>query len=127
MANELTIDFDGVHTLLGGEDVSNAIRASEVSSAVHVAADNVPVRRRLVDLQRQIAAGRDIVTEGRDQGTVAFPKAECKIFLTASRHERARRRYDELIARGEEVNLDEVLCNRMSATHATLRGRWEHS
>jgi len=112
LANELTIDFDGVHTLLDGEDISNAIRTSEVSSAVYLAADSVAVRRRLVELQRQIAAGRDIVTEGRDQGTVAFPHAECKIFLTASRHERARRRHDELLARGEEVSLDEVLAQQ---------------
>src|SRR5688572_29920283 len=101
LADESTIDFDGMRTLLNGEDISAAIRTSEVSAAVYLAADNVAVRRRLVDLQRQIAAGRDIVTEGRDQGTVAFPNAECKIFLTASREERARRRYEELINRGE--------------------------
>src|SRR5439155_12708439 len=77
LANELTIEFDGAHTRLNGEDVSAAIQTSEVSAAVHLAADNVAVRRRLVDLQRRIAAGRDIVTEGRDQGTVAFPQAEC--------------------------------------------------
>src|SRR3954453_15987576 len=72
LANELRIDFDGVHTLLNGKDVSTAIRTTEVSAAVHLAADNVAVRRRLVELQRQIAAGRNVVTEGRDQGTVAF-------------------------------------------------------
>jgi len=112
LANELTIDFDGVHTLLSGEDVSAAIRTTEVSAAVHLAADNISVRRRLVDLQRQIASGRDIVTEGRDQGTVAFPEAECKIFLTASRQERARRRCDELTARGEPVTYDEILAQQ---------------
>src|SRR5207248_5497958 len=112
LANELTINFDGVHTLLNGEDVSAAIRTTEVSAAVHLAADNVAVRRRLVELQRQIAAGRDLVTEGRDQGTVAFPSAECKIFLTASRQERARRRYDELAARGETVTYDEILAQQ---------------
>jgi len=112
LANELTIDFDGVHTLLDGEDVSAAIRTSEVSAAVHLAADNVAVRRRLVELQRQIAAGRDIVTEGRDQGTVAFPNAECKVFLTASREERARRRCDELATRGEPVTYAEVLAQQ---------------
>src|SRR6266404_2812606 len=58
LASELTIDFDGIHTLLNGEDVSAEIRTSAVSSAVHLAADNVAVRRRLVELQRQIAAGR---------------------------------------------------------------------
>jgi len=112
LANELTIDFDGVHTLLDGEDVSAAIRTSEVSAAVHLAADNVAVRRRLVELQRQIAAGRDLVTEGRDQGTVAFPNAECKIFLTASREERARRRCDEMAARGESVSYQDVLAQQ---------------
>jgi CMP/dCMP kinase len=112
LASELTIDFDGEHTLLSGEDVSAAIRTSEVSAAVHMAADNVAVRRRLVDLQRQIASGRDIVTEGRDQGTVAFPAAECKIFLTAGRTERARRRFEELAARGDSISFDEVLAQQ---------------
>jgi cytidylate kinase len=109
LANELTIDFDGIRTMLDGEDVSALIRTSEVSAAVYLAADNVAVRRRLVDLQRQIAAGPDLVTEGRDQGTVAFPHAECKIFLTASREERARRRYEELASRGEPITFEEVL------------------
>ena len=112
LASELTIDFDGEHTLLNGEDVSAAIRTSEVSAAVHMAADNVAVRQRLVDLQRQIASGRDIVTEGRDQGTVAFPAAECKIFLTAGRKERARRRYEELASRGDPISFDEVLAQQ---------------
>jgi cytidylate kinase len=112
LANELTIDFDGVHTLLDGEDVSAAIRTTDVSASVHLAADNVTVRRRLVQLQRQMAAGRDVVTEGRDQGTIAFPKAECKIFLTASREERARRRHDELTARGESVSYEEILAQQ---------------
>src|SRR6476620_9294124 len=107
LASELTIEFDGAHTRLDGEDVSAAIRTSDVSAAVYLAADNVAVRQRLVELQRRIAAGRNIVTEGRDQGTVAFPDAECKIFLTASRDERARRRYEELIDRGEPVSFEE--------------------
>lgn len=94
---------------LGGEDVSAAIRTSEVSAAVYLAAENVEVRRQMVELQRKIAATRDTVTEGRDQGTVAFPHAECKIFLTASPLERARRRHAELIERGEAATLAEVL------------------
>ena len=113
LAQSLTIDFDGRRTLLDGEDVSTAIRTSEVSAAVYLAADNISVRRRLVELQRQIAAGRDLVTEGRDQGTVAFPHAECKIFLTASSRERARRRYEELISRGESITFDEVLAQQL--------------
>lgn len=109
LADNLTIEFDGKRTLLDGEDVSTAIRTVEVSAAVHLAADNIAVRRRLVELQRDIASGRDIVTEGRDQGTVAFPNAACKIFLTASREERARRRFEELSNRGELVTFEEVL------------------
>jgi cytidylate kinase len=113
LAERMTIDFDGTRTLLDGEDVSAAIRTSEVSAAVYLAADNVVVRRRLVDLQRQIADHRDIVTEGRDQGTVAFPSAACKIFLTASPQERAKRRFDELKSRGENVTFDEVLSQQV--------------
>lgn len=112
LADELSIDFDGVRTLVDGEDVSTQIRTPEVTAGVYLAADNVPVRERLVELQRQIAAERDIVTEGRDQGTVAFPHADCKIFLTAGRHERARRRFEELVARGEDITLDEVLAQQ---------------
>lgn len=109
LSEELSIEFDGKQTLLNGEDVSMAIRAVDVSAAVYLAADNLAVRRRLVELQRQIASEVDIVTEGRDQGTVAFPHAECKIFLTASREERARRRFEELNNRGEMVTFEEVL------------------
>ena len=112
LASELQIEMQHERTILDGEDVSAAIRTSEVSAAVYLAADNVAVRRRLVDLQRQIAEGKDLVTEGRDQGTVAFPRAECKIFLTASRRERARRRFEELSSRGESTTFDEVLAQQ---------------
>jgi CMP/dCMP kinase len=112
LAAELTIDFDGVHTVLNGDDVSTAIRTPDVTAAVHLAADNTAVRERLVEMQRKIAQDRDIVTEGRDQGTVAFPRAECKIFLTASREERARRRFEELQSRGEAITLAEVLAQQ---------------
>ena len=64
---------------------------------------------RALALQRELAAGRDIVTEGRDQGTVAFPQAECKVYLTASPEERARRRLDQMRNRGENAALEEVL------------------
>jgi len=108
----LHIAFDGQRTWLNGEDVSQAIRRPEVTAAVHLAADNPHVRQRLVELQRQHAQGKDLVTEGRDQGTVVFPDAECKFFLTASRQERARRRWDELRRRGAAVTLEEVLAEQ---------------
>jgi cytidylate kinase len=89
--------------------VTSEIRTTKVASHVHFPADNPEVRSILVDLQRQFARGRDTVTEGRDQGTVAFPHAQCKIFLTATPEERARRRLAELTARGEHLTLDDVL------------------
>jgi cytidylate kinase len=109
LAEEVIIELDGDRVLLDGEDVSQAIRTPPVTAVIHYAADNQQVRRRLVEQQRRIAEGRDIVTEGRDQGTVAFPHAECKIFLTASAQERARRRLEDLRSRGEEATLEEVL------------------
>jgi cytidylate kinase len=112
LAETLAIDLAHERTILNGEDVSAAIRTSDVSAAVYLAADNLAVRRRLVKLQRQIAGSRDTVTEGRDQGTVAFPQAECKIFLTASPEERARRRHAELAARGEGISLSSVLAQQ---------------
>lgn len=112
LARRLNIEIRDDRTYLEGEDVSSEIRSHEVTSATHYAANNVAVRAHLVELQRQVAGGLDIVTEGRDQGTVVFPHAECKIFLDASPHERARRRQADLAARGEKLSLDEVLADQ---------------
>jgi cytidylate kinase len=95
--------------LLNGEDVSQKIRAGTVTAASGAVADSPVVRRRLVEWQRQIAAGRNMVCEGRDQGTVVFPEAERKFFLVAQPEERARRRQRDMAARGEDVAWDEVL------------------
>jgi cytidylate kinase len=97
---------------LNGEDVSTDIRTVEVSANVYLAADNPQVRERLVLLQQEFVGTNDTVTEGRDQGTVAFPQAPCKIFLTASPRERARRRAEELRQKGIEVTIDEVLAQQ---------------
>ncbi len=109
LARQCQIEMEGGRVHLNGEDVSELIRLNEVTSHIHYLADNWAVRERMVALQRAFAEGKDIVTEGRDQGTVAFPKADCKIFLTASPEERARRRVQELQARGEQVSVAEVL------------------
>ena len=109
LAGELTIEVAGDRILLDGEDVTEAVRTSEVTAVTRHAADNLEVRRRLVELQRVAAAGNDVVTEGRDQGSVAFPEAECKVFLTASPEERAARRLRDLEGQGEAVALDRVL------------------
>ena len=112
LARGVDIHLDGGRVYLDGQDVSDAIRTSELTDAIRYAADNPGVRERLVELQRNIACGGDIVTEGRDQGTVAFPEAQCKIFLTATPEERARRRVLELRARGEQVSFDEILSSQ---------------
>jgi cytidylate kinase len=95
--------------LLNGEDVTGLIRTSEVTTATGAVADSPAVRRRLVQLQRTIAAGRNMVCEGRDQGTIVFPDAECKFFLVADPLERARRRKLEMEERGERVELEQLL------------------
>jgi cytidylate kinase len=99
----------GGKVLLNGEDVTGLIRSQEISSASSVVAASMVVRPWLVALQRAIAAGRNMVTEGRDQGTVVFPDAGCKFFLTADATERARRRQRDLEARGEAADLQVIL------------------
>jgi cytidylate kinase len=112
LAREITITLDGNRVLLDGVDVTHAIRTLAVTSVTHYPANNPGVREHLVELQRQIAAGHNVVSEGRDQGTVVFPHAECKIFLTASPLERARRRHLDLVAHGETITLEEVLADQ---------------
>jgi len=109
LAPRLKIELAEDRVLLDGEDVTRAVRSQEVTLVTRYVADNPRVREYLVGLQRAIASRRDVVTEGRDQGTVAFADAECKIFLTASPEERARRRVRDLEARGEPATQAEVL------------------
>jgi cytidylate kinase len=109
VAAGLTLEVTDDRVFLNGEDVTAAIRTLEITTLTQYAADNDAVRRLLIDQQRTIAAGQDVVTEGRDQATVVFPHAECKIFLTAGEEERARRRFQDLLARGEEVDFQVVL------------------
>jgi cytidylate kinase len=106
---ELRLEMAPGRVLLNGEDVTNEIRSAKVTYASGRVADSPVVRRHLVDLQRAWAAGRDIVCEGRDQGTIVFPNAACKFFLVADPQERARRRQRDMAARGEVFSWDEVL------------------
>ena len=91
---------------LDGEDVSGQIRTPAITAGSSVVAASAVVRPRLASLQRQIVAGRDFVCEGRDQGTVVFPDAACKFFLTADPEERLRRRDADLRSRGTVVQID---------------------
>jgi cytidylate kinase len=98
----------GGAVLLDGEDVSGLIRTPKVSEGSSVVAASAVVRPYLAALQRQIAAGRDMVCEGRDQGTVVFPDAGCKFYLDADPDERLRRRVREMEGRGQSVDVEEL-------------------
>jgi CMP/dCMP kinase len=98
-------------TYLNGENVENEIRQLKVSQSVSQVAANNEVRRHLVALQREMGKFKGIVMDGRDIGTVVFPEAELKIFMTASPEIRAKRRYDELTDKGEHVNYEEIEAN----------------
>src|SRR4051812_42250508 len=99
LARALDIRFDFVgdknHVYLGGDDVTQAIRAPEISQAASQVSAHPAVRAALLELQRRLATGGGVVVEGRDTGTVVFPAAAAKFFLTASSAERARRRVAE--------------------------------
>lgn len=103
---------DGVqHTLLNGEDVEKEIRDMEVSSHVSPIAEIPQVRERMVELQKEMGKQKGIVMDGRDIGTTVFPDAELKIFVQAGLHERARRRWSELVRKGEDIRFEEVYAN----------------
>jgi cytidylate kinase len=105
----LHVEMPPGRVVLNGEDITSQIRTAEVTAASGAVADSPVVRRRLVDLQRQIAEGRNMVCEGRDQGTIVFPQAACKFFLVADAAERARRRQREMEERGEAVSWEGLL------------------
>lgn len=93
---------------LNGENVSSFIRSEEVGNMASVSAANGKIREKLVDLQRQMAARENVVMDGRDIGTCVLPQADVKIYLTASVHTRAMRRYKEYLEKGEEADLQQI-------------------
>ncbi|WP_235456408.1 (d)CMP kinase [Williamsia sp. Leaf354] len=105
----LSNDPDSHAVTLAGEDVSGEIRTDAVTSAVSSVSAVGAVREKMVALQRQIVAGEFAVVEGRDIGTVVFPDAELKIYLTASAAARAQRRHDQNLSQGRPSDFDEVL------------------
>ena len=108
-AAALRIGFDGQDVLLDGINISAAVRSPSISEAASRVAQHPGVRAEMVRQQQAMVRERDMVTEGRDQGTEVFPDAECKFFLEASAEVRAVRRQEELLARGVEVPLEETL------------------
>lgn len=114
LARELDVRFDAqqdtpVCVLLEGEDVTRAIRREAIGSAASVVAQHPAVREALLARQRVFATLPGLVADGRDMGTVVFPQATLKIFLTASADERARRRYNQLQESGVSANFEHLL------------------
>ncbi len=104
-------DLDHADIYLNGENVEKEIRTLKVSNYVSKIATLEEVRYKLVDMQKKMGKQKGIVMDGRDIGTVVFPEAELKIFMTASVETRAFRRYKELLDKGEKVSYKEVLKN----------------
>ncbi len=94
--------------LLNGENVNGLIRTEEVGNMASVSSTNPDVRMQLLDLQRDLAANNDVIMDGRDIGTNILPNAQVKIYLTASVEVRAKRRFDELVAKGMECDFDKI-------------------
>lgn len=111
--------IDGAQrVLVNGEDVSDKIRTPEISMAASKVSAIPKVREFLLDLQRDFAKKHNVIMDGRDIGTVVLPNATLKIFLTASAQSRAKRRYDELCEKGENVSFDEVLSDLNARDYA---------
>ena len=108
---EAAFSEQGQRTLLNGEDVSGLIRTEEVSMAASKISGYAAVRRQMVALQQAMAATRSMLVDGRDICRVVLPDAQVKIFLTASPEERARRRYEQLLAKGAQADYAQVLAD----------------
>ena len=106
--------------LLDDENVNGLIRTEEVGNMASATSANKNVREKLVELQKKLAANADVVMDGRDIGTVVLPNADVKIFLTASSAVRAKRRYDELVAKGEKADLSTIEADIIERDHRDM-------
>ena len=115
IANKIDIKIDNTGdkdiVLLNGKDVSEQIRSKEVTAIVSQVSSIIPVRERMVEVQRGLAVEKNVIVEGRDIGTVVFPNAELKIYLDAGEEVRAKRRYEENLEKGIDTTYEEVLEN----------------
>ena len=112
--DELTINIEydeegKQHMLMNGMDVTDDIRTQDISQKASLVSAHAVVREVLLDMQREVARKHNVIMDGRDIGTVVLPKANVKIFLTASAEVRARRRTDELLAKGQKANYAQIL------------------
>lgn len=119
---DITIRYENEEQVvyLNGENVNGLIRTEEVGNMASKTSSNQKVRAKLVKLQQKLAADADVVMDGRDIGTCVLPNAEVKIFLTASSKVRAKRRYDELAAKGETCDLDMIEQDIIARDHQDM-------
>ena len=117
IARKTRLEIDQELITVNGREVSSLLRTPEVSQASSAIAQIQEIRQLMVLAQRRIGANGDYVCEGRDQGTVVFPDAICKFFLTASPECRARRRSEELRARGTDISFEEILRQQIERDH----------
>lgn len=117
MLKNTKLDIVGNQFFLNGKDVSDEIRTPRVSAVVSPVAAIREVRVKLVDLQREISRGKRTILDGRDIGTVVFPKADVKIYLVASPEERAKRRLKEYEQKGVEADYESVLASIKERDH----------
>ena len=111
MLGSTDIDFSGGSVFLDGENVDDKIRTPEVTKMASACSALPEVRAKLVELQREIGNRKSVIMDGRDIGTNVLTNAEFKFFLTATAEERAKRRYEEMIAKGMEVDYDQILAD----------------
>ncbi len=111
LAKNSSIVFDKERVLLNGEDVTNSIRSTEVTSIVSFVSSIVKLREVLVDMQRKMSESLDVIMEGRDITTVVLPNANYKFYLDASEEERANRRFKENKEKGMKISFEEILEN----------------
>ena len=112
--DELTIEIEydetgKQHMIMNGMDVTDEIRTQDISQKASLVSAHAVVRDMLLDMQREVAKKHNVIMDGRDIGTVVLPKATVKVFLTASAEVRARRRTDELIAKGQKADYQQTL------------------
>ena len=107
---EICYDEDGVqHMIMNGMDVTDDIRTQDISQKASLVSAHAEVRDMLLDMQRDVAKQHNGIMDGRDSGSVVLPKADVKIFLTASAEVRAKRRTEELLAKGQKANYNQIL------------------
>lgn len=117
MLDTTEIDFSKGNIILDGEIVNDYIRTPQISKQASACSAIGIVRKKLVALQQKMGESKSVIMDGRDIGTVVFPDAEFKFFITASVEERAKRRYDELIAKGQDVDYEQILIDIKTRDH----------